>query len=66
MELDPKEEETTNLAQMLNNINKIDTPKFKDKAHQELFHQYQIANTVETENFPDCPMEVFYLRRQQD
>ena len=55
-----------NPAEMLNNIAMIGTPKFKDKTQQELFYQYQIANTVEIETYPDCPIELSYLKSQQD
>ena len=55
-------------AQALCLLERMDTPAFIDKTQQECFYQYQIANNMdeEQEKHPECPVDLAYIKEQQD
>ena len=44
----------------------MESPTFNNKTHQELFYQYQIANTIDDEEIKENPVEISYIKSKQD
>ena len=56
-----------NPAQLLNQMDIVKSPEFPNKTRQELFYQYQIANTLaEEEEHKENPVELFYIKEKQE
>ena len=55
-----------NPAQLLNKMEIMESPKFPNKARQELFYQYQIANTIENEEVEENPVNLSHIKEKQD
>ena len=51
-----------NPAQFLNQIDTIQSPDFLNKTRQELFYQYQIANTLAEEEQGN-PVDLSYIMK---
>ena len=54
-----------NPAQLLCQMEIDLTPTFCNKMRQDLFYQYQIANTLENEK-PENPVDLAYIKLKQD
>ena len=59
------EMETQSPAQALCLLEINEQPVFTDKTQQECFYQFQIANNMDEEDSPECPVDLRYIRKQQ-
>ena len=61
------EKTENNPAKLLNQMEIVQSPEFPNKTRQELFYQYQIANTLaEEEEHKENPVELSYIKEKQD
>ena len=59
------EMENQSSAQALSLLEINEQPDFIDLTQQECFYQYQIANNMDEEEYPECPVDLGYIREQQ-
>ena len=60
------DKEAQSPAQALCLLEIMESPAFIDKTQQECFYQYQIANNMDEEQYPECPVDLAYIKTQQD